>query len=140
MRIKPIHPNFTLPIKSTQGAGAFDIYMPEPGACFGDTPTAVPLGFAARVPENHVALIFPRSGVGSRDGIELNNTCGIIDSDYLGEWKAFLRTKSGSHFSWIPNERVLQFLIVPVAMVNLELSDDLGHTDRGTGGFGSSGK
>ena len=140
MRIKPIHPNFQLPIKSTKGAGAFDIYMPEKGECFGDVPTAVPLGFAAKVPDNHVALIFPRSGAGAKHGVELNNTCGIIDSDYLGEWKAFLRTKSGEHFSWNSNERVLQFLIVPITDVTLEITDDLGESERGTGGFGSTGK
>ena len=140
MRIKQIHPNFKMPIKSTQGAGAFDIFMPESGSVFGDNPTPVPLGFAAKVPDGHVALIFPRSGVGTKQGLELNNTCGIIDSDYLGEWKAFLRTKSGKHFSWNTDDRVLQFLIVPVAEVSLEISDDLGESERGTGGFGSTGK
>lgn len=140
MRIKQIHPNFKMPIKSTQGAGAFDIFMPESGSVFGDIPTPVPLGFAAKVPDGHVALIFPRSGVGTKHGLELNNTCGIIDSDYLGEWKAFLRTKSGEHFSWNSKERVLQFLIVPVANVSIEITDNLGETERGEGGFGSSGK
>ena len=140
MRIKQIHPKFKLPIKSTQGAGAFDIYMPESGSVFGNVPTPVPLGFAAKVPDGHVALILPRSGVGTRDGLELNNTCGIIDSDYLGEWKAFLRTKSGKHFSWNADDRVLQFLIVPVSNETLELTDDLGESSRGSGGFGSTGK
>lgn len=140
MRIKQIHSKFKLPIKSTQGAGAFDIYMPESGSVFGNVPTPVPLGFAAKVPDGHVALIFPRSGVGTRDGLELNNTCGIIDSDYLGEWKAFLRTKSGEHFSWNADDRVLQFLIVPVSNETLELTDDLGESSRGSGGFGSTGK
>jgi dUTP pyrophosphatase len=140
MRIKPIHPKFQKPVKSTKGAGAFDIYMPESGITFGDSPSEVPLGFAAEVPANHVALILPRSGVGAKQGVELNNTCGVIDSDYRGEWKAFIRTKSGEHFSWNSNDRVLQFLIVPVADVELELVDDLNETERGAGGFGSSGK
>lgn len=140
MRIKAIHPNFTLPTKGTRGAGAFDIYMPEAGETSGDTPTGMPLGFAAEVPENHVALIFPRSGAGAKFGVELNNTCGIIDSDYRGEWKAFIRTKNGQHFSWNSNERVLQFLIVPVLQVTLELVNDLNTTQRGEGGFGSSGQ
>ena len=140
MRIKQIHLNFKMPIKSTQGAGAFDIFMPESGSVFRDNPTPVPLGFAAKVPDGHVALIFPRSGVGTKHGLELNNTCGIIDSDYLGEWKAFLRTKSGKHFSWNADDRVLQFLIVPVSNEVLELAEDLGESSRGSGGFGSTGK
>jgi dUTP pyrophosphatase len=140
MRIKPIHPNFSMPTKSTTGAGAFDIYMPHGGHVFGDIPTEIPLGFAAEVPQNHVALILPRSGVGAKHGLELNNTCGVIDSDYRGEWKAFLRLKNGAHFSWKPNERLLQFLIVPVTQITLELAEELTSTDRNTGGFGSSGK
>lgn len=140
MRIKPIHPNFIMPSKGTKGAGAFDIYMPECGAVDGNYEKQIPLGFAAEVPEGHVALILPRSGVGSRAGLELNNTCGVIDSDYRGEWIATLRTKSGRFFKWEAGERILQFLIVPIASVTLELADELSDTDRGTGGLGSSGK
>jgi dUTP pyrophosphatase len=140
MRIKALSPNFVKPIKSTKGAGAFDIYMPEAGSCYGDVPEAVPLGFSTAIPENHVALIFPRSGVGAKNGVELNNTCGVIDSDYRGEWKAFIRTKSGEQFKWNMGDRVLQFLVVPVAWIDLEVVDELNETDRGDGGFGSSGK
>lgn len=139
MRIKSLHPNFKLPIKSTEGAGAFDIFMPEAGSVSGEYPTVVPLGFAAEVPEGHVALLLPRSGVGAKFGVELNNTCGVIDSDYRDEWKAFIRTKNGEHFSWNSGDRVLQFLIVPVANVSLELAEELNITDR-KGGFGSTGK
>ena len=139
MRIKKIHPDFVLPIKSTERAGAFDIYMPT-GGCTSSQLTKIPLGFAAEVPENHVALIFPRSGVGAKNGLELNNTCGVIDSDYRGEWIATLRTKSGEWFGWEAGDRLLQFLIVPVAEVTLELVDELDTTERGTGGFGSTGK
>lgn len=139
MRIKPLHPNFILPIKSTLGAGAFDLYMPEAGTCNGKA-SVISLGFAAEVPPNHVALIFPRSGTGFKHGLELNNTCGVIDSDYRGEWKASIRTKSGLEFNWNSGDRVLQFLIVPITNVELELADDLNETERGEGGFGSTGK
>lgn len=139
MQVKPLHDNFIMPVKGTKGAGAFDIHMPEAGYANGHT-KLIGLGFAAKVPEGHVALILPRSGCGSKHGVELNNTCGVIDSDYLGEWKAALKTKSGLYYQWEAGDRVLQFLIVPIAQVELELTDDLGTTDRGAGGFGSSGK
>lgn len=139
MRIKKIHPGFVLPIKSTERAGAFDIHMPISG-CTSNQVTKIGLGFAAEVPENHVALIFPRSGVGAKNGLELNNTCGVIDSDYRGEWIATIRTKNGERFEWEAGDRLLQFLIVPVAEVTLELADELDTTERGTGGFGSTGK
>lgn len=140
MRIKPLHPNFVMPVKSTDGAGAFDIYMPEAGAVSGHLGKKIPLGFAAEVPAGHVALILPRSGVGAKHGLELNNTCGVIDSDYRGEWIASLKTKSGTTFRWETEERLLQFLVVPVANLTLELADELTNTDRGSGGFGHTGK
>lgn len=139
MLIKPIHSNFIMPSKSTDGAGAFDIYMPESGTIDGDA-YRYPLGFAAAVPKGHVALILPRSGAGVNHSVELNNTCGVIDSDYRGEWIASLRTKSGNTFSWDAGDRVLQFLVVPIANVELECADSLDETDRGAGGFGSTGK
>ena len=140
MNIKQLHSAFIMPIKGTKGSGAFDIYMPESGSVSGDTPTMVPLGFAAEVPAGHVALIFPRSGVGCKLGVELNNTCGVIDSDYRGEWKAAIRLKDGGHYAWNALDRILQFLVVPIANVELTLVSDLGDTERGNGGFGSSGK
>ena len=140
MRIKSLHPNFIMPAKSTIGAGAYDIFMPTDGLASGDNPTFVPLGFAAEVPENHVALLLPRSGCGSKFGVELNNTCGVIDADYRGEWVAAIHTKSGDLFKWHQGDRILQFLIVPVANVELRLVQKLDDTARGNGGFGSSGK
>ena len=140
MLIKPLHPNFIMPSKGTQLAGAFDIYMPEAGAIAWDETEKVGLGFAAEVPESHVALIFPRSGEGAKFGLELNNTCGVIDADYRGEWIATLRTKNGRFYAWNEGQRCLQFVIVPVAKVQLELATELSETNRGTGGFGSTGK
>jgi dUTP pyrophosphatase len=139
MRIKPIHPAFIMPIKGSNHAGAYDIYMPEEGFADG---IAKPfgLGFAAAVPAGHVALLLPRSSSGGKFGLELNNSCGVIDSDYRGEWKAMLRTKPSLPFTWNAGDRILQFLIVPVTQVDLELTDELDATERGTGGFGSTGQ
>ena len=140
MRITSIHKGFIMPIKGSNGAGAFDIYMPEAGIANGSS-QLIGLGFAAAVPPGHVALLLPRSSTGAKYGVELNNSCGVIDSDYRGEWKAAIRTKSGIPYSWEAGERVLQFLLVPVNCTEvLELVDELDATDRGAGGFGSSGK
>jgi dUTP pyrophosphatase len=140
MRVKAIHPEFTMPTLGSEGAGAYDIYMPEAGyVCLNQTKT-VGLGFAAEVPKGYVALLLPRSSSGGKHGLELNNTCGVIDSDYRGEWKAILRTKSATPFHWNADDRVLQFLLIPVITPRLELVDELEETQRGAGGFGSSGK
>lgn len=140
MRIKPLHKNFIMPVKSTQAAGAFDIFMPSEGQCAGAAPELYGLGFAAAVPPGYAAIILPRSGVGAKFGVELNNSLGLIDSDYRGEWKAALRTKSGLHFAWDAGERVLQFMVIPVSHEILELVDTLEDTERDNRGFGSSGK
>lgn len=139
MRIQPLHSNFIMPTKGTDKAGAFDIYMPEAGSIHG-IKQMISLGFAAAIPDGHVALVLPRSGTGAKFSVELNNTCGVIDSDYRGEWFAALKTKDNSTYSWNAGDRVLQFLVVPVADIELELADSLDETGRGTGGFGSSGK
>ncbi len=140
MQIASIHKGFIMPIKGSNRAGAFDIYMPEAGIANG-TSQLIGLGFSAAVPPGHVALLLPRSSTGAKFGVELNNSCGVIDSDYRGEWKAAIRTKSGIPYSWEAGDRVLQFLLVPVNCTEiLELVEELDATDRGTGGFGSSGK
>lgn len=142
MKIKALHPNFKLPVKGTALAGGIDLFMPTDGTLYPNANFAleVPLGFAAEVPEGYVALVVPRSGVGCKAGLELNNTVGVIDSDYRGEWKAFLRIKNSVPFSWKAGDRLLQMLIVPVANVDFELVTELTETDRGTGGWGSTGK
>lgn len=140
MQIVAIHKGFIMPIKGSNSAGAFDIYMPIAGIANGIS-QLIGLGFAAAVPPGHVALLLPRSSTGAKHGVELNNTCGVIDSDYRGEWKAAIRTKSNIPYSWEAGERVLQFMLVPVNCTEvLQLVNELDTTDRGTGGFGSSGK
>ena len=138
MKITPINNGFIMPTKGTNGAGAFDVYMPNSGRANSNS-QLIGLGFAAAVPIGHVALLLPRSSSGALFGVELNNTCGVIDSDYRGEWKAAIKTKSHIPFSWNAGDRVLQFLVVPVANITLEQVDSLDETERGTGGFGSSG-
>ena len=140
MAFESRHTAFIMPTKGSTAAGAFDIYMPTAGSAHSEGPTMVDLGFAASVPPGHVALLLPRSSSGAKYGVELNNTCGIIDADYRGEWKAAIKTKNMEEFTWAAGERILQFLIVPVATPNLMLVDKLDETDRGEGGFGSSGK
>lgn len=139
MRIQQLHENFIMPTKGSDRAGAWDIYMPEAGHAEGGE-QLFPLGFATEIPHGFVALLLPRSGVGAKEGLELNNTIGLIDEDYRGEWKAMLRTKSGAWFEWEAGFRLLQFVLVPFAQITqLELVDSVSKTDRSIKGFGSSG-
>lgn len=139
MNIQATHNGFIMPAKGSEGAGAYDVFMPEAGCINGET-KLIGLGFKAAVPPGYVALLLPRSSTGAKHGVELANTCGVIDSDYRGEWKAALKTKSGRVFTWEPGERVVQFLIVPALSVELHQVESLDETVRGEGGFGSTAK
>lgn len=139
MRITAIHPGFIMPSKGSIGAGAYDVYMPIEGIATGNS-QLIGLGFAAAVPTGYVALLLPRSSSGAKFGLALNNTCGVIDSDYRGEWMAAIKTQSGIPYAWQAGDRLLQFILVPVANVILEEVSSLDETERGSGGFGSSGQ
>lgn len=134
-----LHPGFKLPTKGTEFAGARDLYMPTDGDAQEYGGTLYGLGFAAAVPTGFVALILPRSGAGSKYGLELTNTCGVIDADYRGEWKAMLQVKNFPAFKWSAGDRLLQYLLVPVLDSEPVLVQELKPTSRGTGGFGSTG-
>jgi dUTP pyrophosphatase len=138
MQIKALHKAFIMPTKGTEQSGAYDIFMPEAGIASNQA-QLIGLGFAAEVPLGCVAMLLPRSSYGTKYGIEVTNTCGIIDSDYRGEWKVAIRTKFMTSMPWKAGDRLFQFLIVPVISPVLSLVTELGVTDRGTGGFGSSG-
>ena len=139
MKFKPLHPNFIAPTKGSVDSAAFDIYMPTGGIVFGNA-EKIPLGFSAAIPKGYVGLLLPRSGTGAKHGLELNNTCGVIDADYRGEWVAVIRTKDGKSFAWAKGDRVLQCVVVPVLSVTIEVVDELDDTERGDGGFGHTGK
>ena len=146
MQFKALHPNFQLPTKGSHSAGGYDLYMPEAGHVrekpseLSEHHRLVGLGFAAEVPAGYVALILPRSGAGAKHGIELRNTCGVIDADYRGEWMVAVKTKEGHEFGWAAGERLLQFILVPVATITPVLVNELTETARDTGGLGSTGK
>lgn len=141
MFIQPLHPNFKTPTKGSEFSAGFDIYMPEEGEIKPGETVEIPLGFASSFSIGFVALILPRSGTGFKYGVELNNTCGVIDSDYRGEWKASLKLKDpNASFKWNKGDRLLQFILVPVPQIRIEVTDTLDDTSRGKGGFGSSGK
>jgi dUTP pyrophosphatase len=89
---------------------------------------------------NYAGLILPRSGLGHKHGIVLGNLVGLIDSDYQGELLISCWNRGDKSFLINPLERVAQLVIVPVAQAKFNLVDDYVETERGEGGFGSTGK
>lgn len=141
MKFKQLHPNIILPTKGSEAAGGYDIYMPYDTVLAKNSKKLIGLGFKAAVPQGYVAMILPRSGAGAKHGVELVNTCGVIDADYRGEWMAMLTLKPGHEpLEVTEGDRLLQFVLVPALSVTPEWVDELDDTERGEGGFGSSGK
>ena len=131
-----------LPEYKTIGSAGMDVR-----ACLEDSITLtpgstvlIPLGFAMHIKDVDVtALIIPRSGLGSKHGIVLGNLVGLIDSDYQGELMVPAWNRSKEDFTISSGDRIAQMVIVPVIQANFNIVDDFEKTERGEGGFGSSG-
>ena len=101
----------------------------------------VPTGMAIYLADpNFAALILPRSGMGHKHGIVLGNLVGLIDSDYQGQLMVSAWNRSPTAFTIAPMERIAQLVIVPVVQAQFNLVDDFVATERGAGGYGSTGK
>ncbi|MCA1938200.1 dUTP diphosphatase [uncultured Azonexus sp.] len=100
----------------------------------------VPTGMAIHLADPGLAaMILPRSGLGHKHGIVLGNLVGLIDSDYQGQLMVSVWNRSSAAFTISPLERIAQLVIVPVLQVAFNVVDDFASSDRGEGGFGSTG-
>jgi dUTP pyrophosphatase len=132
-----------LPAYATAGSAGLDLR-----ACI-DTPLTLAPGDAQLLPTGmaihlgdpgYAALILPRSGLGTRHGIVLGNLVGLIDSDYQGPLMVSCWNRGREPFTIQPMERIAQMIVVPVARVQWNPVEAFVETDRGSGGFGSTGK
>ena len=99
----------------------------------------IPSGFAIEIPTGFAGFIYPRSGLSSKHGLAPANKVGVIDSDYRGEVMVALHNHSETKASVSPGERIAQLIIAPVFTPGFEICEELSDTDRGSGGFGSTG-
>lgn len=139
--IQPLSKNFVMPSRGTSGSAGYDISMCDIGYI---PPQAsegiwVNLGFSAALPKDFVALLLPRSGKGTKQGLMLNNSVGVIDSDFRGQWRACLRVLNDKPLRWDVGDKLLQFVMFRAEHPELALSNELNKTDRGAGGFGHTG-
>ncbi len=101
----------------------------------------VPSGIAIHLNDPHyAAMILPRSGLGHKHGIVLGNLVGLIDSDYQGQIFVSIWNRGHQSFNLMPLERMAQLVIVPVVQMHLNIVDEFRPSERGSGGFGSTGK
>ncbi len=143
LKVLKIKDNAKLPIRATATSAGADLY-----ACIDSSITiepgmsvVIPTGIAVELPRDDlVGLVTARSGLAIKHGITLSNGVGVIDSDYRGEIQVGLINQSANSYTIEPHERIAQFIIMPVLLANIVESDELSGTDRGEGGFGSTGK
>ena len=132
-----------LPQYSTPGSAGLDLR-----ACIdssitlkpGDS-TLVPSGIAIHLDDpRYAAMVLPRSGLGHKHGIVLGNLVGLIDSDYQGQIFVSIWNRGQAEFTIQPLDRIAQMIVFPVLQVAFNIVDDFAASDRGAGGFGSTGK
>lgn len=129
-----------LPMKEHTWDGGYDLKARKETSVFPQDTEFIPTGVCVEIPVGFVGLLFPRSSI-SKTPLRMANSVGVIDSGFTGEIKVPLYNTSDVEIIDIDKyERIAQLVIVPLADVSLEIVDELDDTERGTGGFGSTGK
>lgn len=140
LSIKRLRPDAALPVYMSGGAAGLDlaavdaVILPPGGRAL------VATGLAIAVPTGYEAQIRPRSGLAAKHGVTCLNSPGTIDSDYRGEVKVLLINHGQEPFAITPGLRIAQLVVAPVVWVEVAEQDELPATERGSGGFGSTGQ
>ena len=132
-----------LPAYATAGSAGLDLRAAilEPLTIAPGSTHLVPTGLAIHIGDPaYAAMILPRSGMGHKHGIVLGNLVGLIDSDYQGELMISTWNRGQTAFTLQPMDRLAQLVIVPVLQLELNVVEEFGASERGVGGFGSTGK
>src|SRR6185369_15289669 len=131
-----------MPAYATPGSAGLDLRacLDAPLVIKPGQTVLVPTGLAIHIADpGYAAMILPRSGMGHKNGIVLGNLVGLIDSDYQGQLMVSTWNRGLNTFTLNPMERLAQLIIVPVLQVGFNVVDDFEASDRGAGGFGSTG-
>lgn len=141
VEVKKLNDKAKLPCRATADSAGADLC-----ACIDDDIALmpgerrlIPTGIAIAVPTGFGGFVFPRSGLSSKFGVSLANCVGVIDSDYRGEVKVPVINHSSEPYTIKAGERIAQLVIMPVDLCEYGFSDELDKTERGEGGFGSTG-
>ncbi len=142
LKIMKLREGAIIPERKTNGSAGYDLCacMTEELVLQAGEIAILPTGLAAEIPEGYAGMIFTRSGLGVKHGVHVANGVGVIDSDYRGEIHVGLRNSSKEAYTLAPNERMAQLILLPVFTPEIEEIFSLTETERGTGGFGSTGR
>ena len=143
LKIKKLRENAKIPFRATEGSAGMDLYacIDEPITLKGGEKAVIPTGIAIALPSAELgAFVFARSGLAIKHGIGLLNSVGVIDSDYRGEICVGVINQLQEPYTINPDERIAQMVIMPVSLIPAVEVEELDETERGAGGFGSTGK
>lgn len=131
----------SVPTRATSGDAGLDLYASESARLEPGERVSLGTGVAVEIPGGHAGLVLPRSGWAARHGIALVNAPGLIDSGYRGEVRVLLlNTDRDEPFEIAGGDRIAQLLVVPFAALEPVAAETLGESERGEGGFGSTGR
>lgn len=142
IKVKKLKPDATVPTMGSKFAAGADLYSAEEAdVVIGPGETKfIGTGLAMEIPEGYVGLVYARSGLACKRGLAPANKVGVVDSDYRGEIKVALHNHGKEAQTVEKGERIAQMVIAPYLSVNYEEADELSETERGEGGFGSTGR
>ncbi len=141
IKIKRLKNGAVIPTRGSEYAAGSDLYSAENDLYIEDRQTVmIGTGIAMEIPEGYVGLVYARSGLACKEGLAPANKVGVIDSDYRGEIKVALYNQSGEKKLVKKGERIAQIVIAPFLTPQFTEVSELDETDRGEGGFGSTGK
>ena len=140
--VKKSNPAIELPSYKTNGASGMDLmaWIDNPIILKQGTSCLVPTGISVAFPQEYEIQVRPRSGLAAKNNISVLNTPGTIDSDYRGEIKIILFNHGNENFLINNKDRIAQMVLTPIIKMQLEETNELPDTNRGEGGFGSTGK
>jgi dUTP pyrophosphatase len=140
LKFRLLVPGAELPARAHDGDAGLDLRASEPATIGPGERAQVGTGVAVQIPPGHAGLVLPRSGLALRHGIALVNAPGLIDAGYRGELRVLLlNTDRSETFEVVVGDRIAQLLVVPFAELEPVEVPELDDSERGAGGFGSSG-
>ena len=138
--VRRLDPELPLPARAHPGDAGVDLYAAEAVALAPGERATVPTGVAVAIPEGYTGLVAPRSGLAQRHGLGIVNAPGVVDAGYRGEIRVLLVNHGSEPVSLARGERIAQLLVVPVSTVGVVEVYQLPLSERGAGGFGSTGR
>ena len=140
LEVQLLHPDAVAPARTREGDAGHDLRAVAAEVIPPGEHRVVPTGIAIALPDGIAGLVTPRSGLAAQHGITLVNTPGLIDPNYRGEIKVILRNEGRERFAVEPGDRIAQLLLVPFSAPPIRIVSALTSTERGSAGFGSSGR